>query len=228
MVELLYDYGRGVVVSCGGWARDCRRHGKLTRLCYTETAMGDYVPQIPQWFDVRKAAHVAAFFALRASGHINIVKLMKLMYLADRESISQRDMPITGDDFASMKLGPILENTYDLAKGAAHREEWAEFIAPREGHDLSLARPVDLELLDELSRSEVSILEAIWAKFKDMDQWELAEWAHEFCPEWRDPGNSSIRIAYASIGNRLGKPDPFGLAEQVDEDRRLASTLFVH
>jgi uncharacterized phage-associated protein len=192
--------------------------------------MSEYIPLTPQWFDVRKAAQVAAFFAYRAGGKINIVKLMKLMYLADRQSLDERDFSITGDNYASMKLGPMLEHTYDLAKGKAvnRRKEWDELIAPRRGNLIPLAREFAEEDTEELSRADLRILEEVWSKFKDMDQWELADWAHKFCPEWRDPGQSSIPIAYGTIGKRLGKEDPTALEEQLSEDRRLAVTIFAH
>ena len=41
--------------------------------------MGDYVPEIPDWFEPRKAAQVTAFFALKAGGKINILKATKLI-----------------------------------------------------------------------------------------------------------------------------------------------------
>ena len=40
-------------------------------------------------YDVKKAAQVAAFFAIEAGGKINILKLTKLMYLADRDHLEQ-------------------------------------------------------------------------------------------------------------------------------------------
>lgn len=176
-----------------------------------------YSPAIPNWFDVRKAARVAAFFAKMEGGVINILKLVKLIYLADRESMDQRDHPITGDDLRAMKFGPMNSVTLDCLNGGAAGKmaDWQAFIAARAENDISLAGLIDLEDLDELSRSDLRILQGTWDRFKDVNQWELAQWTHDFCPEWSDPGNSSREITYAEIFRHLGKRDPDELAAEV-------------
>ena len=191
--------------------------------------MSSFAPTIPDWFDVRKAAQVAAFFAKMEGGCINILKLAKLIYLADRRSLEQREYPITGDDLKAMKFGPLNQNTYDYANGtpANRMAEWREFVAARSGNSISLARPVEFDDLDELSRSDVRILKETWERFRSVDQWVLAHWTHKYCPEWTDPGTTSREIAYADVFRRLGKRDPEGLAREILEDRRL-TTEFLH
>ena len=187
-----------------------------------------FVPSIPEWFQTRKAAQVVAFFAAMAGGSINILKATKLVYLADRASMGQRDHPITNDTYVSMPFGPVNSFTYSYMNGVApeRREDWFEFIAPRRGHDLILARQVDVdEDLDELSRSDFRILRDTWEEFKEIDQFELADWTHKFCPEWQDPGKSSIPIDSSTIFKRLGKADPVDLAEDLQAERRILVDL---
>ena len=63
-------------------------------------------------YSEKRAAQSAAFFISRARGTIEISKLMKLMYLAERESLARYGEPITGDVLVSMKQGPgIIQNT---------------------------------------------------------------------------------------------------------------------
>ena len=45
-------------------------------------------------YDVRKAAQVAAFFAIKAGGKINKLRLVKLIYLADRQFMIRYDEPM--------------------------------------------------------------------------------------------------------------------------------------
>ncbi len=190
--------------------------------------MSGYVPLIPEWFDTRRAAQVTAYLALKAGGHINILRATKLIYLADRLSMSRRDAPITSDNLVSMPFGPVNSFTYSYMTGAApvRQGEWAEFISPRRGHNLWLAQQLEVDDLDELSRADLRILDETWDAFKDVgDQFELADWTHEYCPEWKDPNGSSIPIDYATVFKTLGKIDPIELAEQVQADRRLAVTL---
>ena len=190
--------------------------------------MGNYVPHIPEWFDTRKAAQVAAFFAIKGDGRINILRATKLIYLADRQSMEEREFPITGDEYVSMPFGPVNSHTYSYMSGAApvRQGDWAEYISPRRNNDLYLSQHVEVEDLDQLSRGDIRLLEETWEKFKDIgDQFELAEWTHRFCPEWRDPNGSSIPINVATVYKLLGKNDPIELAEQLQADRGLALSL---
>lgn len=190
--------------------------------------MGAFIPNIPDWFDTRKAAQVTAFFASNAGGQINILRVTKLVYLADRLSMAERDHPITGDNFVSMPFGPVNSYTYSYMKGVApvRMNEWAEFIGSERWHMLPLAKPIGPEDLDELSRADIRILEKTWEAYKDVeDQFELADFTHQHCPEWRDPNGSSVPIDFATVYKRLEKEDPVELAEQIQAERALAASL---
>ncbi|MBY3247443.1 MULTISPECIES: Panacea domain-containing protein [Rhizobium] len=186
-----------------------------------------YVPNIPDWFLTRKAAQVTAFFALKSGGEINILKATKLIYLADRLSMERRDFPITNDTYVSMKFGPVNSYTYSYMNGAAptRQEDWLEFISPRHHENLMLSQQVEIGDLDELSRGDIRLLEETWGKFKDIDRFALADWTHEFCPEWKDPAGSSIPIELARIFQVLEKNDPVDLAEDLQTERRMVAAF---
>lgn len=193
--------------------------------------VGDYIPSIPEWFNTRRAAQVTAYFALKGGGKINILRATKLIYLADRLSMERREFPLTGDEFVSMKFGPVNSYTYSYMTGVApvRQGDWAEYIAPRRGYDLWLSQQIEPDDLDELSLSDTQLLDETWEQFKDVgDQFKLADWTHEFCPEWRDPSSSSIPINPASIYRFLGKDEPIELAEQIQSDRQLVASLGIH
>lgn len=190
--------------------------------------MGDYIPYIPDWFETRKAAQVTAFFAMKAGGTINILRVTKLVYLADRLSMEKREHPITGDNFVSMPFGPVNTYTYSYMSGQARARthEWSEFIGSERWHNLPLAKHLEIDDLDELSRADLKILDETWEAYKDIqDQFELADFTHQFCPEWRDPNGSSVPIDFATVYKRLNKDDPIELAEQIQAERALAASL---
>ena len=187
-----------------------------------------FVARIPHWFSVRTAAQVTAFFAAKAGGSINVLKATKLIYLADRASLAEREYPITGDDFVSMPFGPVNTYTYSLMNAEVepeHTHVWAEFIAPRAGYSIPLAREVGPDDLDELSRADLRILEAAWQEFRDIDRFDLADWTHRFCPEWRDPKGSSIPITFETVFQKLEKPEPIELAAQLQAERALVASF---
>ncbi len=75
---------------------------------------------------------------LRADGvkRTNYMRLLKLLYMADRESLRETGRPITGGPVAAMERGPVLEEVYDLIRGQ-HKEMplWDSFFR-KERYDL--------------------------------------------------------------------------------------------
>src|SRR5271155_4089348 len=55
---------------------------------------------------------------LRADGvkRMNYMRLLKLLYMADRESLRETGRPITGGPVTAMERGPVLEEVYDLIR----------------------------------------------------------------------------------------------------------------
>jgi uncharacterized phage-associated protein len=173
-------------------------------------------------FNVRKAAQVAAFFARAAGGRINVLKLSKLIYLADREFASRHDEPMLFDHLVSMDHGPVNSSTLDLINGmAGPNRDWDEFVAPRSGYDVPLARELSDGDFDELSAAEVAVLKHTWVGLGGLNQYELRDYTHKNCPEWEDPHGTSSPIPYSRLYKFLGKADAEGLAEIVENVRSI-------
>ena len=57
------------------------------------------------------------------------LRLLKLMYIAERELLAQTATPLTGDIAIAMEHGPVLGQILDLVKGKGSRGmEWEGFI----------------------------------------------------------------------------------------------------
>ncbi|MBY0428011.1 MAG: SocA family protein [Alphaproteobacteria bacterium] len=101
------------------------------------------------WFNARKAGQVAAFFAKQENGSINVLKLTKLIYLADRNHMKNYDCPILNDELVSMPHGPVNSMTYDYINGCQlDRDGWDEFITGKAGYLVGLTKPITLEDCD--------------------------------------------------------------------------------
>jgi len=164
-------------------------------------------------FDERKAAQVAAYFLIRAKhkgANVTLLKLMKLMYLAERLSYERFCFPIIGDSLVSMPNGPVLSRTLDLMNFGSSKDsgEWDSLIAERDGRDMSLNGHENLTINDlrELSESDIEVLDSIWGKFGTMSAIQLREFTHnsENCPEWQDPDGSSVPIQLETLFQKLG------------------------
>ncbi|MGH8673764.1 MAG: Panacea domain-containing protein [Burkholderiales bacterium] len=149
-------------------------------------------------FKEKKAAQAAAYLLFRAGKPLSVLKLMKLLYLAERRSFEKFGEPMIGDVLVSMDHGPVLSRTYNHMKGMTRSSEkgWEYWIADRAGHDLDLRHRKALRSpekdLQQLSDADLGVLEEIWKKFGRMNQWKLRDYTHRHCPEWQDPEGSMI------------------------------------
>lgn len=173
----------------------------------------------------RKAAQVAAYFALEAGGSINVLKLAKLLYLAERESMSRYDEPLFFDKLVSMDYGPVTSMSLDRIKGFSESAHWTEFLTDRENHFVAINSDKTAEDFDDLSRSDTGILQYLWGKFGNFDRFELAQWTHDNCPEWEDPRGSSKSISHSIVFKFLNKPNAETLANDISAYRNLASVM---
>jgi uncharacterized phage-associated protein len=195
-----------------------------TGVCRFEWATPDMV--IPG-YSVRKAAQVTAFFTKKEGGAINVLKVAKLLYLADREFMSQYDFPILFDQFVSMPHGPVTSMTLNYINGLEEsRAEWGAFIVGREKNYIGLVNPdLSIDALDELSDAEIHVLEGIWDRFGQMRPFEIRDWTHANCPEWEDPHGSSTPIPYERILKFLRKEHSAEIAEEIETQRSLDKFL---
>jgi uncharacterized phage-associated protein len=158
-------------------------------------------------FQIGKATEAACEFLQRAGGRINVMKLVKLVYLLDRLSLDRRGIPVVGGDYLSMRNGPVTSELLDLINcgrlfGDADTR-WEESVSDRRDHDLQLER---IPAQEYLSDAEHKLLDEIWAEHGGKDQWQLVEWCHRHCGEWTPFSRGCAPIAVERIGQALGKP----------------------
>lgn len=155
-------------------------------------------------FDITKAAQVAHFFITREGSEIEILKLVKLIYLADRLSLEKRRIPVVGGSFYSLKHGPVTSEVLDLINDGTREGDspWELLISDRANHLVATAR-VLLEY-DALSASELRVLEEVWQKFGAQDKWDLVRWTHQHCEEWSDPCGGRMEISTRKLAESFG------------------------
>ena len=181
-------------------------------------------------YNEKRAAQTAAFFISHAGGTIEILKLMKLMYLAERESLARYGEPIMGDVLVSMKHGPVLSKTLEHVNGFTDSEdgEWESWISVRAGHQLGLRPAHDRgDQLTQLSDADMEILNFIWNRFGNYDKYKLRDITHQTCLEWEDPGETSQLIPYSRVLNSAGyKPEVIRELEQRMRDEEELNKMF--
>jgi len=157
-------------------------------------------------FSEEKTTQAAALFLKCAGGKMNYMKLIKLLYLADRKALEKWERPITGDSYISMRHGPVLSNVLDFISNEDDPDNpsfWSAFIK-QSGYDVELSgEPQD----GELSQREIDLINDIFRQYKDMNKWALVKYLHETLPEWEDPDCTSIPIRVEDILKALGKTE---------------------
>lgn len=146
-------------------------------------------------YDERKTAQAAAFLLRHSGGTMKYIKLLKLLYLAERLSYQRYGVPLTGDILVSMKNGPVLSSTYDHIKGEMRGREdgWDRYVADKADYMVGLtkeAHGLAESGLGELSESDIEVLDEVWKKFGNMKPFDLVEYTHTL-PEWQKPPEGS-------------------------------------
>ena len=179
-------------------------------------------------FNPRKSAQVVAFFVTKSRGaSINVLKAIKLVYLADRRSIQKFGFPILDEPRVSMPHGPVNSTTYSYVNGEIESEGWSEFLDARAHHQIGISRAVTNDDLDELSDADLQCLEETWREFGHMDQWQLVDYTHDRrnVPEWEDPKGSSRPIPLERILTMVGIENGDENAAVVEGHRQIDSVF---
>ena len=139
-----------------------------------------------------KAAQAAAHLLRRHSGRLPYIILIKLLYFADRKTLVETGLPITGDRMVSMPYGPVLSGIFDFITHGPHDgSPWFSYVSEPVGYDVALVRQ-DFAT-DSLSAYELEVLDEVDEQFGHLDKWALVDLCHTL-PEWKDPGRSSLMI----------------------------------
>jgi len=178
-----------------------------------------------EWFNDRKAAQVVAFFCEKEGGEIDVLKVVKLVYLADREAMASWGFPITNDKHVSMPHGPVNSLTYEMIGGGGESEDWQNLLSDRKDYRIALARALGEDDDDELSDAEIEAMNAVWDRFGSMSKYEVRDWTHDHCPEWEDPNGSSTPIPHDRTLRFLNVENPDKFAERIEVNRSYRSIM---
>lgn len=167
-----------------------------------------------QKLNVEKAVQ-AVGVVLRCEGkQVGRLRLLKLLYIADREALKDTGTPILGSKIVAMQHGPLHSEILDLINGN-HIEEpvWSR-------HFRNVGRDVVLDQEPEtgkLSRYEIELLIRIVDERRDREDYELAVETHGF-KEWS--------TVYPDAAVKTSRPIPMELLiDSVDRGADKAAIL---
>lgn len=179
-------------------------------------------------FELSRTAQAAAILLKHSPGErMTRMRLIKLLYIADRESLKTAGRSITGDKHVAMQHGPVLSYTLNLINGSHYQtKRWEQFFASEGQIVVMHDDPGD----GRLSNFEVELITSVAKKFKNYSAAQLRNFTHKF-PEYEknEPqGETKVKdIPLADVLEALGQSDRKGKLEaeaaQVESARRLFS-----
>ena len=177
-------------------------------------------------FRSRKAAQMCAYFATQSDGTIEKLKLIKLIYLAERKHLFEHHHPMLFDEFYSLPHGPICTSTLNGINGMVHEALWDEYVA-RNGNIVVAMKAVAREDLDEISDAEMTAITEVWGEFSNMTASQIRNYTHDHCPEYTETDNARIPISYRQIFEALGEEDAEVISQSISELVKLEGILEV-
>ncbi len=176
--------------------------------------------EAPFRIDQTKAIQAVAFLLKqkRATKTDNYMRLLKLLYVADRESLQETGRPITGDRFMAMEHGPSLSHLLDLARQRTFGlSEWDKYIELNE-YEITLIQDPGNE---RLCPYDVDKLMDVYKRFQGFGPYKVAKETEKF-REWiknkPEPGGRNY-ISLSDVLDALGRQDWFdAILEDAQDD----------
>jgi uncharacterized phage-associated protein len=152
------------------------------------------------------------------------MRMLKLLYIADRESLAETGRPIIGTRPVAMDYGPVHSKVLNLVKGTDYDAPmWSEFIT-KNGYSIELK---DDPGVLSLSRYEIAKLAEVQTRYREADDFELSNITHGF-PEWlrRHRDGTSVTITIEDMIEAVGRDkDRDEILEDAKQTRELDRLL---
>jgi uncharacterized phage-associated protein len=197
--------------------------------------LNHHMPRLHFDFDTEKLVHTLAFISFsRGVSGLDKLKILKLLYLADKRHLLETGRPILGDRYSCMPYGPVPSQTYNIINDVmagdpdmrpANETAFAEYfdidrspthatLVGKKAPDLDLFTPFELSILDE-------VIDTYGAK----SGVQLSDMLHKD-PIWTTSAKklphpkSSVEIPWELFFEANGASDmlAFALAKQDDRD----------
>jgi uncharacterized phage-associated protein len=174
---------------------------------------------------IQKAIEAAGVLAgFESTSRISRLRLLKLLYIAERESIAETGRPILGSVVVAMPHGPLHSVVLDLIKGVHIQEPQWSAVFHNDGYHVTRKQDPGRS---SLSRYEIEKLTEVSERHADDDDWEVAKITEEFGEYRRNyKDGSSRKIPLEHVVEAVGRSDDKNAILEDIADRDIADRLF--
>ena len=138
---------------------------------------------------IEKIQAVVLYILKKLPEGVDYIHLFKMMYFAQQEHLVVYGRPVMDDTFVARKHGPVPTLTYKVVHCAEKQQEPTTkdldgFISSlsiimKDGHQIVVAKKGASPDMDELSSSDIKILDKWIARCKDVEAFDLADLSHD-------------------------------------------------
>lgn len=186
---------------------------------------------------ILKIKAVVLYILSKIPEGVDYIHLFKMMYFAQQEHLVTYGMPLMEDTFKARKHGPVPSITYKVVRKVEGKpvdmmqglDGFCETIDVRmmDGHQV-VYKKVDAECdMDELSKSNVKILDLWIEKLRDVKAFKLSDLSHD--KAWKkakaDAERTGEDIAMTMVDIAAAGGASEGMQEVIRE-RQLNARLF--
>jgi uncharacterized phage-associated protein len=130
----------------------------------------------------------AIYYILKKTKKADKIKIVKLIYLADKYHLIRYGRTITNDDYYAMEHGPVGATVkdvlnFDSFNTSTKAFKFASSLIEKTDKNNFRAKPDAGDEFDMLSDTDKEALDFVINKFGRMRQWELRDYTHKY-PEW--------------------------------------------
>lgn len=179
--------------------------------------------------NIRKLAEMVNYLVGKYNNRLNYLKLIKLLYIANKEAWKKWDVGLTNDDPVSMPKGPVFSNLYNfiMNKHVNKKDQnyWNRFFFTDKFDLITIGKNGQLPT-GELSRREWHILDHVDSKYHNVSWESMINHVHDKnkFPEVEET-NSSEPISLKDILYSVGRTEDEAREileekEQLDKEER--------
>ena len=178
-----------------------------------------------------EASVQAIHFLLKTFGEMDKLKMVKVIYFADKRHLIFGGRTITGDNYMAMRHGPVGSMVLNiLNRNVEYLEsEQLQYIDCyiQQGDSENNRKCTENNMIyDQLSESDKKTLTKIGKKFNVMDGWALVKLTHKYS-EWakfeeilRKEPTTCKQIALADLFSSIDD-DPLEISPDIVNDSRM-------
>ena len=131
----------------------------------------------------------ALHYLLKKIGKADKLKLLKLLFLADKYHLIKYGRTVTGDEYWAMEYGPVGSVAKDILSFDpnfnSYELKMAKRFIQKEGeNDFKPSENIKIEDLDYLSETDKEALDFIVDHFGGKPTFDLVNFTHKY-PEWK-------------------------------------------